>query len=750
VFSQHAGAGAGFTQGAWGNGSNLGMHTLQPYDVAMAKDGTAYMGLQDNGEAKIEPSGKSYTVYGGDGFFTAVDPDDSKVAYEEYVGGVMAKTVDGGKTWNSIDPGLTSPLFGTPFEMDDASAQHLVIGGRDIQETTDGTSWTKVYDLGTQKKRGDADAGADPTSDDGPDNQLSAVDVLGSPPVVTGKTGPPTKDFTYTGGPLAPNPTPGLSGEDTFIPGTYDDHEFKIGADDNNGLMTLEVSWDDPSGNQDYDIYLYKKAADGTLSPLTDSATGANPEKITVSTPAAGDYVLRVSNFAAISPFTTKATFTQGTDKAVTDKPYPTATYVGFCGYCDVITGGVPFDNGIATNVGGDKPGMTGSGDGWHIAKAANLPKRYITSIRIDPKDTRTVYVTLGGYARKWAAPGAKGDDTSKIGKGHVFKSTDAGESFTDISGDLPDTPANWTVVRNGRVVVGTDLGTFISCDTSGTTYGRLGAGLPNVQVSTLRYKPGDPDTLVAATYGRGVYTYKFIKGSEVCGSSAAAGGSSSGAVSATGTKCGAAVAARLAGAKPVAKRRKVRFTIPRSKGKATVDVFQVSKGRRIFRERLVARFKKRSGPFTWSGRSNRRGRKVTDGYYFMRVRGPGGFGPSKALARVVLERKHGRWRVRRDYYLTGSCGVLRFAKLERPVFGGRQRYPLRFTFALGKPATISIVVHRGKKLVKSFGVHPRKGRRAYHVTLPLRKLKKGNYTLTAGVRRGRQRIVVNLVSRRI
>ena len=45
------------------------------------------MGLQDNGEGKIEPDGKTYTIYGGDGFFTAVDPDNADIAYEEYTGG---------------------------------------------------------------------------------------------------------------------------------------------------------------------------------------------------------------------------------------------------------------------------------------------------------------------------------------------------------------------------------------------------------------------------------------------------------------------------------------------------------------------------------------------------------------------------------------------------------------------------------------------------------------------------------------
>src|SRR5205823_1933721 len=86
---------------------------------------------------------------------------------------------------------------------------------------------------------------------------------------------------------------------------------------------------------------------------------------------------------------------------------------------------------------------------------------------------------------------------TLKIGVGHVFKSTDAVEHFTDISGNLPDTPAEWTVVHNNHVVVGPDIGVFESTNTSGGTYRILGAGPPNVQISTLLFRPGHPDELI-------------------------------------------------------------------------------------------------------------------------------------------------------------------------------------------------------------------------------------------------------------
>ncbi len=89
--------------------------------------------------------------------------------------------------------------------------------------------------------------------------------------------------------------------------------------------------------------------------------------------------------------------------------------YVAYCGYCDPATQGIPFANGIATNVGGSAPPQIGSSAGWHQASAlcsdcqtanGKLPERYINSIQEDPNDPNTVYVTLGGYGRRWIPPG--------------------------------------------------------------------------------------------------------------------------------------------------------------------------------------------------------------------------------------------------------------------------------------------------------------------------------------------------------
>ena len=198
------------------------------------------------------------------------------------------------------------------------------------------------------------------------------------------------------------------------------------------------------------------------------------------------------------------------------------AAYAGFCGLCNVFTTRTntnqAFHNGIATNVGGALPPRKGSGDGWHFAAAAGLPNRYVTSIEIDPADAATVYVTLSGYEnRQWAPPGQYLDPNANIGTGHVFKSTDAGESFTDVSGNLPDMPVFWVALREGQLIVGTQIGPFISSDTDGTLWAPLGTGMPNVPITQVATWLGDVTHMFAATFGRGVWRYRFPDQPDVC-----------------------------------------------------------------------------------------------------------------------------------------------------------------------------------------------------------------------------------------
>jgi hypothetical protein len=496
VGNQHVAGNMPLSNAGWGRGLNNGFNTLMPYSAVMAKDGTVYAGLQDNGELRIEPSGKQFNTHDGDGTASAVDPDNSNIVFERPAGAAVQKSVDGGKTWTAVSPTDTWQ-FNNPIAMDPQSSQHLLDTGNKVWESIDGGgTWANVFTLGTAP--GGAAYG------------MSALDVRSRG---TGQlpTGPHTANFAYTdGSTTVPSGASGLPIGD--VPGTYVDHPFTVGANDGDAQMTVHIQWADPTN--DWDLYLYRVDKGSMVlvqsSPSSNIQTGDPSETVVVPNPPPGDYVIRVVNSTATGTFDAKATFTQRT--GVVAAELHDAAYVAFCGTCDALNAR-PFDNGIATNVGGSKPPALGTADGWHRAAATGLPKRFITSISSDPADPRTVYVTLAGYSRRWLEPGSVGEQPDTR-SGHVFKSTDAGQSFTDISGNLPDGPAESLVVDNGRLIVGTDVGVYISSDTSSARYELLGDGLPNAPVFSVALKPkasaAEPDLVYVATHGRGVYTYSF------------------------------------------------------------------------------------------------------------------------------------------------------------------------------------------------------------------------------------------------
>jgi hypothetical protein len=61
-------------------------------------------------------------------------------------------------------------------------------------------------------------------------------------------------------------------------------------------------------------------------------------------------------------------------------------------------------------------------------------------------------------------------------------------------------------VVFHGKLVVGTDLGTFVTSAGSPGSWSRLGAGLPNASTNDLVVAPSGK-YLLAATHGRGLWT---------------------------------------------------------------------------------------------------------------------------------------------------------------------------------------------------------------------------------------------------
>jgi len=188
--------------------------------------------------------------------------------------------------------------------------------------------------------------------------------------------------------------------------------------------------------------------------------------------------------------------------------------YAGYCGGCDPVRDHVKFFSGLATNVGGARPPKSGTSNGWHKVPAKGLPQRFISSVTVDPRSNRVIYVTLGASdLRPYAPPNATGADGESPRGGHVYKSTDGGRTFRNISGNLQNIPALWSVVRKGQLIVATTMGVFISAGKSGGHYALLGRNLPPAPVFSMQKWPGRPRQLVVASLGRGVYRYVFPRG---------------------------------------------------------------------------------------------------------------------------------------------------------------------------------------------------------------------------------------------
>ncbi|MFC2113967.1 PKD domain-containing protein [Bacteroidota bacterium] len=135
----------------------------------------------------------------------------------------------------------------------------------------------------------------------------------------------------------------------------------------------------------------------------------------------------------------------------------------------------------------------TNSGATWEIKTPTS--SAYITYIAVHPEYPNIVYVTFSGYSAS----------------NKVYVSDNYGDSWTNISGNLPNLPVNCIVTEKGSnagVYVGTDVGVYFR-DSMLTDWIPYLEGLPNVIVNELEiYYDAVPSKskIVAATYGRGIW----------------------------------------------------------------------------------------------------------------------------------------------------------------------------------------------------------------------------------------------------
>jgi hypothetical protein len=118
-----------------------------------------------------------------------------------------------------------------------------------------------------------------------------------------GTIGPPPADMAIESDtPTVPGGySPGLTGVEERVPGSFETREFTVTPEQAAGGVNVRIDW--PSLDDDWDMYLYRRADEGRLIKVAESAsTGGttNFEEIDVRTRLkTGTYVLYVDNWSA-------------------------------------------------------------------------------------------------------------------------------------------------------------------------------------------------------------------------------------------------------------------------------------------------------------------------------------------------------------------------------------------------------------------------------------------------------------------
>jgi len=135
----------------------------------------------------------------------------------------------------------------------------------------------------------------------------------------------------------------------------------------------------------------------------------------------------------------------------------------------------------------------------------SNIPceSRWISRVATDPADENTMYVLRTGFS-----PGNK-----------VWKTTDLGQTWTNISGDLPDLPVNDLFIdpgHPGHLYLANDIGIYLTTD-GGEHWNYASEQIPYVPCMDFHYeKINDVPYLWIGTHGRSIYRTRLDDGEGV------------------------------------------------------------------------------------------------------------------------------------------------------------------------------------------------------------------------------------------
>lgn len=124
-----------------------------------------------------------------------------------------------------------------------------------------------------------------------------------------------------------------------------------------------------------------------------------------------------------------------------------------------------------------------------------NLPDRDII-IQVAPHSPYIVYAVIGGF-----------------GTSHLFRSYDAGLSWTDVGLGLPDVPTNAVAIDPEypqNIYVGNDLGVWVSTN-NGLSWNPLRTGMPTASIVLDFNILENTRKIRAVTHGNGIYEKKLV-----------------------------------------------------------------------------------------------------------------------------------------------------------------------------------------------------------------------------------------------
>jgi FlgD Ig-like domain len=227
----------------------------------------------------------------------------------------------------------------------------------------------------------------------------------------------------------------------------------------------------------------------------------------------------------------------------------------------------------------------TNGGSSWADV-TAQFPDRYPTDFTYDGTSRQRVWATVSGY-----------------GTGHVFRSTDAGLTWSDASGNLPDIPAQSIAsdpVDPDWAYVGTDLGIYRTTD-GGASWTDFNAGIPTAMILDVVIHPATR-RMRAATFGNGVWEIDLPSPATAVAEVAPGPGAHFELVGGTPNPFRAATT--------------VRFSLTRE---APVSLTVHDAGGRLVRTLVDAARPAGSSEAVWDGRDGG-GREVAAGVYFVRL----------------------------------------------------------------------------------------------------------------------------------